>query len=88
MVWFSTSLFNSDGTSDTYAAIFSGGTIVQHTERVSHLDDGKQANVGVPFATNGLVTVNGSQAIEVRWYENSTGTASVLERTLNIMKVS
>lgn len=38
-------------------------------------------------ATNALVTVNGSQAIEARW-KTASGTATAHQRTLNIIRVS
>lgn len=38
-------------------------------------------------ATNGVVTVNGSQAIEIRW-SSSTGGVTAQNRTMSILRVS
>lgn len=50
---------------------FAGGTLTSGSQRV-----------GVD--TNGLVTVNGSQAIEIRW-STSAGAPTAAARTLNIL---
>lgn len=52
---------------------FAGGTLTSGSQRVG-------------IATNGIVTVNGSQAIEIRW-STSAGAPTAAARTLNILKV-
>lgn len=45
------------------------------------------ANDGMQVGTNGVVTVNGSQAIAIGWSVTG-GTATANQRTLNILRVS
>lgn len=50
--------------------------------------NGVGANTLSPVvATNGIVTVNGSQAIEIRW-KVASGTGTVHQRTLDIIRIS
>lgn len=41
----------------------------------------------IPVAINGVVTVNGSQAIAIKW-KTSSGTATCHQRTMNIIRLS
>lgn len=52
---------------------FAGGTLTSGSQRVG-------------MATNGIVTVNGAQAIEIRW-STSAGSPTAAARTLNILQV-
>lgn len=52
---------------------FAGGTLTSGSQRVG-------------VATNGIVTVNGAQAIEIRW-STSAGAPTAAGRTLNILQV-
>lgn len=52
---------------------FAGGTLTSGSARAM-------------ASTNGVVTVNGSQAIEIRW-SASSGTNSAAARTMNILRV-
>lgn len=52
---------------------FAGGTLTSGSQRVG-------------IATNGLVTVNGSQAIEMRW-STSSNAPTAADRTMNILRV-
>jgi hypothetical protein len=83
MVWFSTAISNNSNLENDYIAIYKGGTIIQSTERRTLL----AKNERVPFSTQGKVTVNGSEAIEIRW-KVTNGTGSALERILNIMEIN
>lgn len=53
---------------------FSGGTLTSGSQRVG-------------VYTNGQVTVNGSQAIEIRW-STSAGAPTAASRTMNLLKIS
>ena len=44
--------------------------------------------IDIPVAINGLVSVNGSQAIAVKWNTTGGGTATAHQRTMNIVKLS
>lgn len=52
---------------------FAGGTLTVGNQRVG-------------ASTNGVVTVNGSQAIEIRW-SASAGAPTAADRTMNLLKV-
>lgn len=83
--FFSTSGEVSANNADVLYAIFEAGTIVQHTER--EFDQHATANEPVPWQTQAKVTVNGAQAIDVRFL-TSSGTVTVHERSLILLKVS
>lgn len=95
LVWFSTSLQSNNNNSVVFVSIYAGGSQVAHTQRQARprvnaaAGLGGSANVDIDtgIATNGKVTVNGSQAIEIRW-RRTAGTATALQRTLNILKLS
>lgn len=53
---------------------FAGGTLTAGSQRAA-------------IATNGLVTVNGSQAIEIRW-STSGSSPTTVDRTMNILRVA
>jgi hypothetical protein len=42
----------------------------------------------VPVATQGIATVNGSQAIEIRWRTSLLGVASAFERSLTLLQIA
>lgn len=69
-------------------SIYSGGSRKADSERsVVPRFNGVGANSLSPcMAINGVVTVNGSQAIEIRW-KTASGTATVHTRTLDIVRV-
>lgn len=52
---------------------FAGGTLTSGSQRVG-------------IATNGVVTVNGAQAIEIRW-STSSNAPTAADRTMNILRV-
>lgn len=69
-------------------SIYSGGSRKADSERsIVPRFNGIGANSLSPcMAINGVVTVNGSQAIEIRW-KTASGTATVHTRTLDILRV-
>ena len=62
------------------AIIVAAGTEIAHTQRTSG-SDGSTPLMDHAIASNGIVTVNGSQAIEVHWRRSFGGTTTGHERT-------
>lgn len=95
MVWFSTTLQSNSSDSNIYISIYAAGTQKADSQRQAQprvdasggLGGDGTLDINMIAATNGIVTVNGSQAIEIRWRRDS-GTATALQRTLNILKLS
>jgi len=84
LCFFSTTLHTSNLTViSAYFTFYLDGTQVTHTER--RIDT--YASYDIPVATQGIMTVDGSQAIEVRW-RRTGGTNTAYQRTLNIIKVA
>ena len=65
-------------------AIFAGGTEIAHTERTANGNSG--VNDTFPMTTHGKATVNGAEAIELRW-NTAGGSVTAGERTMNIWEV-
>lgn len=89
LVWFSCALTCSTTGATTTFAIHVGGTQKADSVRiVAPFDGGAASSLAARcgVAINGLVTVNGSQAIEIRW-NASSGTNSTSTRTMNILRV-
>lgn len=83
-VSWSGSIVNSvTGAERTWVSIYSGGSQVAATER----SIGVIGSVYVPTLTQSVVTVNGSQAVEIRW-RVAGGTSTVRQRKLTIMRLS
>lgn len=92
LAMFSTSLECSSDDADITISIYFGGTQVAHTERVATPNVASSGvfnpnGANIPIATQCIVTVNGSQAIEARW-RRTAGTATAHERTLTIIKLA
>lgn len=87
IVWFNGSAGNSSGTSTTTMSIYSGGSQVTASERVFVATRVLFAGTRVPFCCSSVTTVDGSQAIEGRW-RVSTGTGTMLHKTLVIMRIA
>jgi len=91
MVWFSSSFINNSNGEDVFYSIYSGGVQVAPTERrarsfINGVVIGNQPN-GTTMCTQGLVSVDGTQPIEVR-ARRTGGTATIYQRTLTILKVA
>ncbi len=88
LVSFSSSGNSTNTGADANYALFNDGTIIQHTERNLNYGGGSHAS-GFDSAlhTQAITTVNGSQAIEVK-YKRSAGTFAVHERSLILLKLS
>lgn len=90
LVWFSSSS-TSNGTiaTGTYA-FYVGGTIKADSSRTIQPYDGGSlaaATATGAVAINGLITVSGSQAIEVR-FSTAGGTVTCHQRTLNWLRTA
>jgi hypothetical protein len=84
-VSFSSSGDSSTGGDDYYYAIFVGGSIVQHSQR-----EASQPGFGngtMVWFTQATVTVNGAQAVEIRYYTNTGATLTCHERSLLVFRI-
>lgn len=88
LVTFSTWLTHSNGNATVTMSIFAGGAQAASTARTTLPFSGAvgSANNGLEAGTNGIVTVNGSQAIALEWH-TSTGTATAHAGELDIVRV-
>lgn len=89
MVVFSGGVDHSNQNVAVVVSIYVGGALKTDSVR-SPIPrfNGVSANSLTPIVTtNGIVTVNGSQAIEIRW-KTASGTATVHQRTLDIIRVA
>lgn len=72
-----------------FGSIYAGGTFITTSQRVARQGQssvGTVSNFGLVVAGHDIVTVNGSQAIELRW-QVSTGTGTANDRTLSIIRI-
>lgn len=88
-VVFSTSLESSSNNAIISVSVYAGGVQAAHSERQA--EPATSGGLGssaanMPVSTNAEVTVNGSQAIEIRW-RITAGTATAHQRTMNIRRV-
>lgn len=88
-VSFSTTVDHSAQSVDVVVSIYVGGSLKTDSVRsVVPRFNGIGANSLSPsVCTNGIVTVNGTQAIEIRW-KVASGTGTAHQRTLDIIKVT
>lgn len=89
MAVFSTTVDHSAQSVAVVVSIYVGGVLKTDSVRsVVPRFNGIGANSLSPMScTNGVVTVNGSQAIEIRW-KTASGTATSHQRTLDIFRLS
>ncbi len=89
-VMFSTYAESNNNNADITFSIYAGGSLKTDSVRVvtPQIQGGvtPSLNFKAPVFINGDVTVNGSQAIEIRW-KRSAGTATCTQRTLNITRI-
>lgn len=84
MVWFNTNVVSSTSNIDTYISIFVGGVQVSDSERFIEENNTTDQST---MSTMALVTVDGSQAIEIRW-KVTAGFTTAHAKTMMILKVS
>lgn len=90
LAWFSCDLNCSTAGAATSFSFYVGGSQKADSLRKVAPFDGGTLSAGAArcgVAINGLITVNGSQAIEIRW-SASNGTNQTGPRTMNILRVS
>ena len=89
LAWFTASV-NGDGAlpGSIFIALFVDGTIVAHTEREIHFDSSMEATTFLFAATHALVQPTDGQVVDVRWFASSLTTMTVLQRTLNLIKLA
>lgn len=89
LVIFSTWLTHSNGNATVTISIYAGGAQNTGTLRTTTPFEGAigSANNGKSTGTNGIVTVNGSQAISLEWH-TSIGTATAHNGTFDLIKIS
>lgn len=92
MAVFNGSIGFSTGNQNVIASLYVGGT--QQTETVRTVNPGNATGLTTSWTPGTLhigvtdiVTVNGSQAIEIRW-RTSSGTGTVMQRLLQIVRLS
>lgn len=89
LVWFSAAASMNNFNGQITYAFYVGGSLKTDSVRIIQPFDGgtlggTTARGAMPL--NGLITVNGSQAIEIRWNVNA-GTGICAQRTLNTLRV-
>lgn len=90
LVWFSaTASMNNFNGQITYAFYVGGSVKTDSVRLIQPFDGGSLGGTTARGAMplNGLITVNGSQAIEVRWNVNA-GTGICAQRTLNTLRIT
>lgn len=89
LVMFSTTVEHSAQSVAVFISIYAGGTLKTDSVRgpVPRFNALGANSLSPMASTNGVVTVNGSQAIEIRW-KTASGTATAHQRTLNILRVA
>lgn len=88
LVIFSTWLTHSNGNATVTMSIYAGGVQSTNTIRTTTPFEGAigSANNGKEAGTNGIVSVNGAQAIALEWH-TSTGTATAHNGAMDIVKI-
>ena len=86
LVVFSSTIYGSSNNTLYNYTIYVDGVQIVHSERRYRRGNGVTTGIYVPASTNAIVTVNGSQDIEIR-FRAPSGTVTMYERTLNIIKV-
>lgn len=89
LVIFSTWLTHSNGNATIPMSLYVGGVQKADSIRTAIPFVGALSAItqDMPLTINGIVTVNGSQAIAIEWH-TSTGTATAHHGTLNLLRVA
>jgi len=77
---------NDDNSGISYFQIFAGGVAITNSLRKIEVNT-QTKNIYSSWSTMAKVTVNGSEAIEIRW-TGQPGTSTAKERTMEIIKIS
>jgi hypothetical protein len=84
IVTFNATAYTSSSNQPSYFGIYKAGTLVASSLRMS---DFASSSRRFSVNTQAMVTVNGSETIEIRYY-TSSNTLNVLERSMILLKVS
>lgn len=89
LVLFSTWLTHSNGNDTITMSIYAGGVQKADSVRTAIPFVGALSAItqDMPLSINGIVTVNGTQAIAIEWHTNA-GTATAHTGTLDILRIS
>jgi hypothetical protein len=72
-----------------YYALHKSGTIVSHSIRNTHNKSSKSGNINIGIHTQAVVTVNGSEAIEIKFRNsNNSTTTTVDQRSMFFYKLA
>jgi hypothetical protein len=82
-IWSGSVTNSANGTERLWISLYSAGAQVSATERSVGISGG----IFMPTSTQAVITVNGSQAIEVRW-RAAGGTNTVHNRRLTLVKLA
>jgi hypothetical protein len=82
VIWSGAITNSGNGAERAFVSLYFNGTQVTATER----GVGVAGGAYVPVSTQGIVTVNGSQAIELRW-RSVGGTSTVRQRKMTLLRV-
>lgn len=85
MVWFSTSILNTDNNSTVWLGLCINGILQTHTEREVFIDKGSTSVVPVSIQMY-ITGLSSGEPISVYW-KVSRGTAIARERTLTMVRV-
>lgn len=90
LVWFTTTLDHSNQSVPITVSIYVGGVQVAGSARavITRTNAIGANSCTASVSTQAKVTVNGSQAIEVRWNRGNAGTATAHQRTFTGLRVN
>lgn len=86
LAMFSSTLESSNNSSTIFASIYAGGVKNNNSERFTQPRVNAFLDIPNVLSTQAEVTVNGAQAIEVRW-RRTAGTATANARSLNLTRI-
>ena len=88
LAFFSSTIDHSNQNVAVVCSLYVGGALDTDTVRgpIPRTNALGAITMSMTVAINGLVVVNGSQAVEVRW-KTASGTATMHQRTLNLLRI-
>lgn len=89
LVTFSASAESTNTQANTFCALHKNGTIIDHTERLHNSATGSNSVRDIAFSihTQDIITVNGSDVIDVRFKTNSE-TFTIHQRSMILLKIA
>lgn len=88
LAFFSSTIDHSNQNVAVVVSLYAGGVQSADTVRgpIPRTNAIGAITMSMDVAINSLVTVNGTQAVEIRW-KTSAGTATMHQRTLNLLRI-